>query len=464
MAHKSREKASRGKERLRELPSVEKLLQTREVADLVDVWSQPLVADYVRKVIDSSRQEVSRGKSVPTVEEIITRVKSGVDSYARHFLGRVINGTGIIIHTNLGRSPLGEEVLSHMSEIAAGYSNLEYDVNSGKRGKRGTHIYDLLNKLVGCEASLAVNNNAAAVFLILSAFAKRREVIVSRGELVQIGGGFRIPEIMKSSGAKLIEVGTTNKTSIEDYRENVGDKTALLLKVHQSNFYMQGFVESASVKELVFLSRESGVPLVVDLGSGVLLNTEEFGFDHEPTPREIIAAGADIVCFSGDKLLGGPQAGIVVGKKRFVDRLAKDPLFRTLRLDKLVIGGLEEVLVQYLKGEATERIPIWRMMATSIEELKSRAQKISEKITNPKLELEIGQGRSSTGGGSLPGATISSVVISLDTELPPDKIACRMRQFKPPLLGRIESDRFIIDLRTVLPDEDGIVVNHLNAL
>jgi len=464
MAHKSREKASRGKESLRDLPSVEKLLQTPEVAELVGSWSQPLVADYVREVIDSSRKDVSQGKSVPTVEEIVTRVKNELDGYTRHFLNRVINGTGIIIHTNLGRSPLGEEVLSHMSEIAAGYSNLEYDLNLGKRGKRGTHIYELLNKLIGCEASLAVNNNAAAVFLILSSLAKKREVIVSRGELVQIGGGFRIPEIMKSSGAKLIEVGTTNKTSIEDYRKHVGGKTALLLKVHQSNFQMEGFVESASVKELASLSKETGVPLVVDLGSGVLLNTEEFGFEHEPTPQEIIRSGADVVSFSGDKLLGGPQAGIIVGRKRFVERLAADPLFRTLRLDKLVISGLEKVLVQYLKGEVTQNIPIWRMVSTSLEELKGRAKVILERVTNPKLRLKIGEGRSSTGGGSLPGATIPSVVIVLDSDSSPDEIASRMRHFKPPLLGRIESDRLVLDLRTILHNEDEIVIEHLNAL
>jgi len=464
MAHKGREKASRVRESLRDLPSVEKLLQTPELAKLVAAWSQPLVADYVREVIDSSRNDVSRGGSVPAIEEITRRVEAALGRYTRHFLGRVVNGTGIIIHTNLGRSPLGEEVLSHMSEIACGYSNLEYDLELGKRGKRGTHIYELLNKLIGCEASLAVNNNAAAVFLILSSLAKKREVIVSRGELVQIGGGFRIPEIMKSSGAKLIEVGTTNKTSIEDYRRNVGDKTALLLKVHQSNFQMEGFVESASVKELACLSKEAGVPLVVDLGSGVLLNTEEFGFEHEPTPQEIIRSGADVVSFSGDKLLGGPQAGIIVGKKRFVDRLAEDPLFRTLRLDKLVISGLERVLLQYLKGDATEKVPIWRMVATSLEELEKRAQAIVGKITNPRLKLEIGEGRSSTGGGSLPGATIPSVVIVLNSDLSPDEIASRMRALKPPVLGRIEGDRFLIDLRTVLGDEDGILIEHLNAL
>jgi L-seryl-tRNA(Ser) seleniumtransferase len=351
-----------------------------------------------------------------------------------------------------------------MSEIASGYSNLEYDLDLGKRGNRGTHLYELLNKLVGCEASLAVNNNAAAVFLILSTLAKKREVIVSRGELVQIGGGFRIPEIMKSSGAKLVEVGTTNKTSIADYRRSVGAKTALLLKVHQSNFQMAGFVESASVKELASLSKESGVPLAVDLGSGVLLNTEEFGFEHEPTPQEIIASGADVVSFSGDKLLGGPQAGIIVGKRRFVEQLAKDPLFRTLRLDKIVISGLERVLVQYLKGEAAEKIPIWSMVATSLDELKKRAGAVIRKVSNPGLRLEIGEGRSSTGGGSLPEATIPSVVIVLNSDLSPDEIASRMRAFKPPVLGRIEGDRFLIDLRTVLGGEDQILIEHLNAL
>lgn len=464
MADKSREKASRGKQSLRELPSVEKLLQTPELAELAGVWSQPLVADYVRKVVESCRREVSSGGALSSLGEITNRIKNEIYQYTRQFLGRVLNGTGIIIHTNLGRSPLGDEVLSHMAEVSAGYSNMEYDLNLGRRGRRGTHIYQLLNKLVGCEASLAVNNNAAAVFLILSTLARGREVVVSRGELVQIGGGFRIPEIMKSSGARLVEVGTTNKTSLEDYRRGITDQTALLLRVHQSNFRMEGFVESASVRELASLSREIEIPLVVDLGSGVLLNTEEFGFEHEPTPQEVIRAGADIVSFSGDKLLGGPQAGIIVGRKRFVNLMAEDPLFRTLRLDKIIISGLEKVLVQYLKGESSERIPIWRMVAAPLEELKARAGQIVERVSNPKLSLEIGEGRSSTGGGSLPGATIPSVVIVVGGELSPDHLAARMRELQPPLLGRIEDDRFKVDLRTILPDEDEIVAEHLNSL
>ncbi|MCK4838296.1 MAG: L-seryl-tRNA(Sec) selenium transferase [Desulfobulbaceae bacterium] len=458
MAHKSREKASRGKESLRDLPSVEKLLQTPQLAKLVAAWSQPLVADYVREVIDSSRKDVSRGKSVPTVEEIVTRVKNELDGYTRHFLNRVINGTGIIIHTNLGRSPLGEEVLSHMSEIACGYSNLEYDLELGKRGKRGTHIYELLNKLVGCEASLAVNNNAAAVFLILSTLAKKREVIVSRGELVQIGGGFRIPEIMKSSGAKLIEVGTTNKTSIEDYRKHVGGKTALLLKVHQSNFQMEGFVESASVKELASLSKETGVPLVVDLGSGVLLNTEEFGFEHEPTPQEIIRSGADVVSFSGDKLLGGPQAGIILGRREIIDRIKSNPMTRALRIDKFTLAGLEAVLRLYYDEEvALAKIPTLAMLSVPKELLAARARRLSRRIKKAlagSCRVTMLKTDSRVGGGAMPEQDLPTTAVALQPEnISVNELEELLRKGEVPVIGRIENDLFLLDMRTVADRE-----------
>ncbi|MGB8656749.1 MAG: L-seryl-tRNA(Sec) selenium transferase [Candidatus Zixiibacteriota bacterium] len=458
-------------QKLRQIPSVEKVLESPELQPYVEAFSHSMVTAAVKESVELTREEVKKHKEAAPAQRIIQRVRDILDQQTSSSLRPVINATGVILHTNLGRAPLDEETASFIREISTNYSNLEFDLSEGKRSKRGLFVERLLCLPTSAEAALAVNNNAGAVLLILSALAKSREVIVSRGELVQIGGGFRIPEILSLSGAKLKEVGTTNQTRISDYENAISPKTALLLKVHQSNFKMVGFVERPSINDLVKLGRKHKLLVVEDLGSGVLLRTEDFRLTHEPMVSEALSGGADLVCFSGDKLLGAPQAGIILGKRKYVDVLKKHPLYRALRLDKMFLAGLEKVLLYYLKGEATKRVPAWQMISTPVETLHTRAEKIKDELEKSCIEVDIRESQSTIGGGSLPGETLPTVIISVESVsfvdrsvLSPDQQAKLFREQSTPIIGRIEDKKFVLDLRTVFPHQDQALLSAIRGV
>jgi L-seryl-tRNA(Ser) seleniumtransferase len=370
----------------------------------------------------------------------------------------VINATGVIIHTNLGRAPLSPEAVEAVRQAAMGYTDLEMSLEEGQRSSRQEHVGHLLCQLTGAEASLVVNNNASAVLLALAALASGREVIVSRGEAVEIGGGFRIPDVLRQSGAHLVEVGTTNRTNAADYEAAITENTAALLRVHPSNFRITGFTHAPTTEELVALGSRYQVPVLYDLGSGCLLDTTQFGLAYEPTPQDSIRAGVAAAAFSGDKLLGGPQAGIVVGKREYVERLARHPLARAVRIDKLSLAALSATLLHYLKGEALERVPVWRMVATPLDALKARAHQWAGQM-GPRAEVV--QGASTVGGGSLPGETLDTWLVVLSAQGisgGAQALAARLRAQEPAIVTRIEAERVVIDPRTVLPEEGEVLV------
>lgn len=438
---------------LRKLPSVEKVLQREEIQGLIEEKGRHLVVESIRQVIDDTRRDIVDGQPCPPLTALLERVLSQVELRGRPTLRKVINASGVIIHTNLGRAPLSEESRAAMEMAARGYSNLEYELDLGQRGSRYVHAEELLSQLTGAGGGLLVNNNAGAVLLVLTALARGREVIISRGQLIEIGGGFRIPEVMAQSGARLVEVGTTNRTRVEDYEEAISEETALLMHVHYSNFRMLGFTQQATLGELVDLARHHGLLVVEDLGSGALLDTAFFGLAHEPTVQESIAQGADLVCFSGDKLLGGPQAGIIVGRADLIASLRRHPVTRALRVDKTTIAGMQATLLHYLKHEATDRIPVWRMIGLGIEEIQERGEAWAEKLKALGVKAEVIAGLSTVGGGSLPGETLPTRLVAL--QIPsPDELAYRLRTGEPAVVGRIEEGRYILDPRTVLADED----------
>ena len=392
---------------------------------------------------------------------------------ARPSLHRVINATGVVVHTNLGRSPLPVAAIQRVGDVAAGYSNLEYDVEAGGRGHRDTHAEALLQRLLGVEAAVVVNNNAAATLLMLAALAAGREVVVSRGELVEIGGGFRVPDVMAQSGARLREVGTTNRTRIDDYRQAIGPGTALLLRVHRSNFRIEGFTEQPSLADLARVGREAGVPVAEDLGSGFLglpgeADDARLGviLGGEPRVQDSLAAGIDILCFSGDKLLGGPQAGIIVGRQDLVASVRRHPLMRALRVDKLIYAGLEATLGEYVSGRASRTVPVLEMILTTAEALDARCQRIVGRLAGQAaLEFEVVDGRSAVGGGTTPGLELASRVLALRHKRQgADWLDASLRHAEVPVVGRIDRDRLILDLRTVLPHEDGELASALEAI
>jgi L-seryl-tRNA(Ser) seleniumtransferase len=443
---------------LRKLPPVEQVLELDEFQPQIDRYSRQLVTGSIREVLAETRRRIGGGEACPLPDELLSSIKEHLGRCWPGFLSPVINGTGVILHTNLGRATLSAEVAAVLSDLSGQYYGLEYDLATGERGVRAKELEELLCLLTGAETALVVNNNAAAVFLILNALAEGVEVIVSRGELVQIGGGFRIPDIMREGGAHLVEVGTTNKTIVRDYEQAITRKTGLLLKVHQSNFAIRGFSQAATTAELKALAAKHDLPLVYDLGSGALLDTEDFIPAHEPTAQEALADGADVVCFSGDKLLGGPQSGIMLGSKAYLDRLRRHPLLRTVRIGKLVSQALTATLLHYLKKEAPEKIPVWRLMALGPEELANRAQDIAYKLKLAGLTAEVIKGESIVGGGSLPDQTIETCLVSIKPPRTPDEFAAGLRLATPPLLGRTQDDRFLIDVRTVLPELDDTLV------
>jgi L-seryl-tRNA(Ser) seleniumtransferase len=440
-------------DQLRALPSVEKLLQDLTVRDFEHRFGHTIVLDACRDSLDAARQKILAGADAPMPALLIDDVTSRIYQAIQPTLVPVINATGVIIHTNLGRAPLSEDAISAMRAAAQGYSNLEYDLDSGERGSRHLHAEALITRLTGAPAALVVNNNAAAVMLILAAFAKEREVIISRGQLVEIGGGFRVPDVLKQSNAQLVEVGTTNRTRIQDYANAITEQTALLLRVHHSNFRIVGFTEEATLEELVALGRERGLVVADDLGSGALLDTSAYGLAHERMPQESLAAGATLVSISGDKLLGGPQAGIILGKKEEIERLKRFPLTRALRVDKVTLAGLQATLLHYLKNEATKKIPVWMMIAAKRDELDARATKWAEQLKSKGLDATVVDAKSTVGGGSLPEETLPTRALALSVR-DADAFVSRLRQNVPPIIARIEDNRVLFDPRTVMARED----------
>jgi L-seryl-tRNA(Ser) seleniumtransferase len=438
---------------LRRLPSVDWLLQSEAAQHLLEAHGHDLVVAAAREVLDAARERIRSGEAAPEIDALIDSLQAQLERTVTPSLCRVINATGVILHTNLGRAPLSTATIAAMERAGRGYSNLEYDLEAGERGSRYVHAEAILRRCAGAEAALVVNNNAAAVLLALMTLARGREVVISRGQLVEIGGGFRIPEVMAQSGAHLVEVGTTNRTYIEDYEAAITADTALLLRVHHSNFQLSGFVHQAGLTELVELGRRRGIPVVDDLGSGTLLDTSAFGLAHEPMVQESLAAGADLVTFSGDKLLGGPQAGLLVGHGELVAKLRRHPLARALRVDKITIAGLQATLLHYLRGEAVREVPVWQMIAAPLDEIERRARSWKRRLAAQGITATIVTGESTVGGGSLPGETLPTQLVAL-AAASPDELARRLRLGEPPVIGRIEEGRFLLDPRTVLPGED----------
>jgi L-seryl-tRNA(Ser) seleniumtransferase len=451
---------------LQELPSVDAVLREPGAAVLVNAYSRDRVVDGIRELLAIWRERVRSdgGCAIPPPQELMAELTKRLEIAARPSLRRAINATGVVIHTNLGRAPLSAAALAAVEAVGRGYSNLEYDLEKGERGSRHEHVSMLLRQLTAAEAGLVVNNNAAALLLVLSALAQGREVIIGRGQLVEIGGGFRIPDVLRQSGARLVEVGTTNRTYAADYRQAIAPESALVLRVHSSNFRVIGFVHEARMRDLAAVAHECGLPLVDDLGSGSLLDTSRFGLSREPMVQESVAEGADLVCFSGDKLLGGPQCGIIVGRADLVGQLKRYPLTRAVRPDKLTLAALASTLEHYARGEAEERVPVWRMLAAEPATIEQRARALGDRLAGRGLSFELLDGLSAIGGGSLPGETLPTRLLALSGSEPPDQLAARLRSLDPPVIARIEQDRLVLDLRTVLPEEDKLLAKALGSV
>jgi len=437
---------------LRGLPSVDALLQTQQAGELVASFGRPLALQAVRASLDEVR--AAPPKSMPGTDALLERAKDLLLEWTAPSLVPVINATGVILHTNLGRAPMSRAAIQAMQAVSLGYSNLEYDLERGQRGSRLVHAERLLQRLTGAEAALVVNNNAAAVLLALTALARRKSVLIARTQLIEIGGGFRIPDVMKQSGARLVEIGATNRVHLADYADAIVEESPrLLLRAHRSNFRIVGFTAEPSLGEMVQVAHAHGLPLLDDLGSGTLMDTARYGLPHEPTIAESLAAGADLVCFSGDKLLGGPQAGILVGRKDLITKLKKHPLARAVRADKLCLAALSATLLHYLKDEAEAEIPIWRMMAARPEALKERAQAWANTLGQGQVVPAL----STVGGGSLPEETLPTFVLALEMASP-NRVLERLRRLALPVIARLEADKVYFDPRTVLAEQDAALV------
>jgi L-seryl-tRNA(Ser) seleniumtransferase len=468
---------SAASELFRALPSVDVVLRTGRVAILAKREGHALVTEALRTVLERLRQEIADGRlDADGLELAISGLPDAVERQLlqalTYSLRTVVNATGVILHTNLGRAPLSNEALNHIRSTAATYSNLEFEVQTGERGKRDVHVDRLFRRLLAAEAgeharevsTVVVNNNAAAVLLAINTLAEAGEVIVSRGELVEIGGSFRIPDVMSKSNAILREVGTTNRTRISDYERAINDGTRLLLRVHRSNFQITGFTEQPQLTELAALARQRNIPFVEDLGSGALFDLRSVGISGEPGVVDSLRTGVDVVTYSGDKLLGGPQAGILSGKPEFIKRIRSNPLFRALRVDKLTYAALEATLLAYVK-QNHDGIPAVRMMRLSANEIGKRADAIADQVRSKKLSAEVIDGESLIGGGAAPSAVLATRLLAISCEARrADELALDLRQYDPPIVTRVEQGRVLLDLRTVFPEQDNLLITALRNL
>jgi L-seryl-tRNA(Ser) seleniumtransferase len=470
-------KSATKSELFRELPSVDELVRAPRFAALLEEHGAAAVTDAIRSVIARLREQISSGLLDGAglglaLEGLNGAVEAQLRRVLSYLLRPVINATGVILHTNLGRAPLSEEALAHVREAGLSYSNLEFDIDAGERGKRDVHVDRLFRKLLadagstreetpGAVSTIVVNNNAAAVLLALNTLAEGGEVLVSRGELVEIGGSFRIPDVMAKSGATLREVGTTNRTRIGDYEKGINERTRMLLRVHRSNFEITGFTEQPSIEELVALARRRGIPLMEDLGSGALVDLEKFGIQGEDTVLDSLRGGVDVVTYSGDKLLGGPQAGLVSGRSDLIARMRANSLFRALRVDKMTYAALEATLLAYVKREYG-RIPALKMMSLSKEDIGARAESVASRVQSRKVKIEVIDGESVIGGGAAPSSVLPTRLLAVTcTGASADELSGRLRKSDPPVIARVEEGRVLLDLRTVFPEQDHLIADAL---
>jgi L-seryl-tRNA(Ser) seleniumtransferase len=454
-------------ELLRQIPKVDDLLRHEGILLLFDRHPHSRIVIAIRLVLDRLRQQILDGKAQRIeLEHLIDAICRQAESLQERRLKHVINGTGIIVHTNLGRSNLSKNAIDAVADIAGSYSNLEYDLEHGRRGTRYSHIEGLLCELLGCESALVVNNNAAAMLLVLSALGQGKEAIVSRGELVEIGGSFRIPDIMQQGGCQLREVGTTNRTHLQDYEQAITEETALILKVHTSNYRIMGFTATVPLTDLKLLCEQHQLPLVEDMGSGLLIDLTPYGLSGEPTVQESLQAGVDVVTFSGDKLLGGPQTGLIVGKRIYIDRMKKHPLTRAIRVDKMTLAALEATLMLYRdQQDALQKIPTLRMLALTQQELRAKAERLLTLMRDAEIQASLVEAASQVGGGALPTQDLPTWCVALDfTELSAQTIENRLRQGNPAIIGRIVKDRFLLDARTLEEKEFLIIIQQVKRL
>ncbi|MDQ6781241.1 MAG: L-seryl-tRNA(Sec) selenium transferase [Candidatus Eremiobacteraeota bacterium] len=447
----------------REIPAVHRFTSDPRIAAYDVLLGRERVRACVHKVLDAARTAAVAGEAFAGYDNLRDQVVVELVQAQACGLIRLLNGTGVLLHTNFGRAPLAAAALAAAAELGQGYSNLEYDLTAGERGSRYERVDDQLRQLTGAEQTLVVNNCAAAIMLVLDTFAHEREVVVSRGELIEIGGGFRLPDVLRKSGARLVEVGTTNKTYPSDYRAAVTPHTAMFLRTHPSNFRISGFTAEVGSRELAALARQAGVISVEDLGSGALVDLAPFGLPHEPTVADEVAAGLDLVAFSGDKLLAGPQCGIIAGRSDLVTALKRNPLLRALRVDKLTLAALGATLGLYLQPDRLRDIPLYAMLYASPDALRARARALCDRLSSPSLR--VCETQSATGGGTLPLTRIPSAGIAIDVDgTPALQVAQRLREQRPPLVGRIEDRALIIDLRSIAPEEDPLVLHALSCI
>ena len=456
----------------RSIPKVDVLLENQAIQEMIERYSRDSVMEAIRAEMDDLRAFIGgcdeEDKAQEQIALLVSHIGDAVEKMHTPNMKKVINGTGTILHTNLGRAPISREHMRKAFDIVTGYSNLEYNLEKGRRGERYSHFEKLLCKITGAEAAMAVNNNASSVLLILSSLAKGGEVIVSRGELIEIGGKFRIPDVMTQSGATLVEVGTTNKTHVSDYEENITEETKALLKVHTSNYKIVGFTESVGIDELMPIAKEHDIPVIEDLGSGVLIDLSKYGLTYEPTVQESVAKGADVVCFSGDKLFGGPQAGIIVGKKKYIDMMKKNQLTRALRIDKFTAAALELVLQEYLSEEqAVQHIPALRMITEPLDEVARRARSLARTIrsTDIPAKVDVVSCESQIGGGSLPMERIPSMAVAIRPKY--ESVAAledQMRHLTVPMIPRTVNDTIMLDVRTIETEDFKLIAAELQEL
>ncbi len=457
------------KDLLRKLPKIDDLMKEAVVEGYLGNTLRVLVLDALRETIDQTRESILKDQCVEVDRDsIISSFITNIEEKKKPRLRRVINAAGVVIHTNLGRSILNEEAVNEVINVSMNYNNLEYDIKKGGRGSRYSHVEDIIKKVTGAEAAMVVNNNAAAVMLVLNTLCKNKEAIVSRGQLVEIGGSFRVPDVMTFSGAKLVEVGTTNRTHLYDYENNINDNTGVLLKVHTSNFKILGFTEEVSLEELSALGEERDIPVVEDIGSGTLVDFSKYGFTYEPTVQESIRKGADVVTFSGDKMLGGPQAGIIVGKKKYIDRMKKNQLTRALRIDKMTLAALEGTMKLYLdEKSAVEKIPTLYMILSSSEIHRERANILLDKLTSIDngFDFNVAKEYSMVGGGSMPAEKIETYVVKAASHrLSADEMEKRLRLGNIPIIVRVSNNEVIMDLRTIFDRDFDEIANAFKTM